>query len=382
MTFTRRSAFALISFLTVCSYAWCQANVNENLETAFIYVDTANGSDSNPGSVTRPLKTIGAAVTLAETNNVNNIGSRVIINPGVYRESLRVSPSYNSTSMPITFQAAIGGTAYVSGAQQYTGWQVDGGNYNIYTNDWAYSWGVCNTLVPEAPPAPDIVLRKEMVYVNGTPLTQVLAYNEMTTGTFYVDESGGTIYMWPPAGTNVSKADVEVSVLPTLLNIQGQSNLVVRGLTFEYANTCRESGAVNVSGRNQVSNILFDADNFVWNNAQGLGLNPTFSNFTVQNSTANHNGEAGFQATETKYGLYQNNQANYNNWRGAQGAFYSWNNAAAHFYNKHDHTINNLETAYNQTYGIHFDTDNDRSEEHTSELQSHSFISYAVFCLK
>ena len=24
----------------------------------------------------------------------------------------------------------------------------------------------------------------------------------------------------------------------------------------------------------------------------------------------------------------------------------------------------------------------DRSEEHTSELQSHSFISYAVFCLK
>ena len=27
--------------------------------------------------------------------------------------------------------------------------------------------------------------------------------------------------------------------------------------------------------------------------------------------------------------------------------------------------------------------DNDpRSEEHTSELQSHSFISYAVFCLK
>src|ERR1051326_1482319 len=27
----------------------------------------------------------------------------------------------------------------------------------------------------------------------------------------------------------------------------------------------------------------------------------------------------------------------------------------------------------------HFD---DRSEEHTSELQSHSFISYAVFCLK
>ena len=29
-----------------------------------------------------------------------------------------------------------------------------------------------------------------------------------------------------------------------------------------------------------------------------------------------------------------------------------------------------------------FETVSDRSEEHTSELQSHSFISYAVFCLK
>src|ERR1051326_9312517 len=28
------------------------------------------------------------------------------------------------------------------------------------------------------------------------------------------------------------------------------------------------------------------------------------------------------------------------------------------------------------------DQPRDRSEEHTSELQSHSFISYAVFCLK
>src|ERR1051326_9501305 len=31
---------------------------------------------------------------------------------------------------------------------------------------------------------------------------------------------------------------------------------------------------------------------------------------------------------------------------------------------------------------IHFLRFDTRSEEHTSELQSHSFISYAVFCLK
>ena len=31
---------------------------------------------------------------------------------------------------------------------------------------------------------------------------------------------------------------------------------------------------------------------------------------------------------------------------------------------------------------MHLGEDEVRSEEHTSELQSHSFISYAVFCLK
>ena len=39
-------------------------------------------------------------------------------------------------------------------------------------------------------------------------------------------------------------------------------------------------------------------------------------------------------------------------------------------------TIKDHETPDPEDYGY------DRSEEHTSELQSHSFISYAVFCLK
>jgi hypothetical protein len=360
MKFTGWLCFGLISFLKVCPMAWCQATVNESLETAFIYVDATNGSDSNPGTAILPLQTIGAAESLAETNNVNNIGSRVIINPGVYREAVSIESPYNVTSMPITFEAAVNGTAFVSGAQQYTGWQVDSGNNNVYTNTWAYAWGVCNTLVLGSPPAPDIVLRREMVFVNGTPLTQVLSYNEMMVGTFYVDESGGTIYMWPPAGTKVSTSDVEVSVLPTLWNIQGQSNIVVRGLTFEYANSCRENAAVTVFGPTQpISNILFDTDSFIWNNAQGLGLSGTLSYYTVQNSVADHNGEAGFQATQIKYGLYQNDAASYNNWRGAQGAYYWWNSAAAHFYQMHDLTVSGLTTAYNQTHGVHFDTDNE-----------------------
>src|SRR5579871_4503729 len=149
-------SLGLIPTLVFSGNLWGQANVNESLETAFIYVDAINGSDSNPGTAGEPLKTIGASINLAETNNQNAIGSRVIINPGTYRESLTVQPTYNSTPMPLTLEAAVDGQTYISGAEQFTGWQIDPGNFNIYTNAWSYAWGECNTLSSNAPAAPDI----------------------------------------------------------------------------------------------------------------------------------------------------------------------------------------------------------------------------------
>lgn len=358
MQFYRSLSWTILVLLT-CSVipAWSQANVDESLETAFIYVDTVKGSDANPGTKSLPLKTIGAAVSLAETNNKNSIGSRVIINPGTYREVVTVSPLYQNTSLPITFEAFTNGTVYVSGAEQYTGWKVYSGNNQIYTKSWSYSWGLCSNL-GGAPVAPDIVLRREMVFVNGTHLTQVLSLNEVVAGTFYVDETHGTIYVWPPAGVNMSTADVEVATQPTLWTVQGQSNVVVRGLTFEYANTCRTNAAVVVSGAKTISNVLFDTDNFMWNNAQGLSVSSPLTDFTVQNSVANHNGEGGIQSDESKYGLFSSDVASYNNWRGAQGVYYNWNSGGFHLYSVHDQTLERLSTYYNQTYGVHFDTDN------------------------
>jgi len=265
MRWSKAFLFGVLFTLLFSAHAFSQANVNEGLETAFIYVDTYNGNDGNPGTVTQPLKTIGASVAMAESNNAGGIGSRVIINPGIYREVLNIAPPNNATSLPITFEAAISGTVIVSGSQAFTGWQVYPGNNNIYTNPWPYSWGLCNTLASGAPPAPDIVLRREMFFVNGQPMTEVLSFGELTAGTFYVNESGGTAYLWPPTGVNMYAAQVEVAVQPTILNVQDQSNLVIRGLTFEYANSCRENPAVIAGSTNPVSNIMFDQDNFFWN---------------------------------------------------------------------------------------------------------------------
>jgi hypothetical protein len=167
-----------------------QASVNESLETNFLYVDAAKGSDSNPGTQQLPLKTIGAAAGLAVSENHKNIGTRITINPGIYRESISMIRIGGDTSMPITFQAATNGTVFVSGAVQYTNWQTDSQNSAAYQNSWPNQWGLCPPLAGgvrwsgSGPLQQDIVLRQEMIFVNGTPLTQVLASGQMQPGTF------------------------------------------------------------------------------------------------------------------------------------------------------------------------------------------------------
>jgi hypothetical protein len=348
----------LISFLLplfFISAALGQATVNENLETATIYVDATNGSDSNSGTKSNPLKTIGAAASIAESNNHSGIGTKVIINPGTYRESITLSHSNKDTSLPMTFEAATNGTAIVSGSKLYTGWAQDSSNHSIYTTGWTNNWGTCKQL-SSCPFQQEITMRQELVAVNGTVLTQVLAFNQMQQGTFYVDESSNLLYVWPATGTNMSSATVEAGNLANLFSIEHKSNIVVRGLTFQYANSCHADASVQVMGES--SNILFDSDVFQWNNGQGLSISNPTTYFTVENSVAQHNGDSGFQEATTKNGLWQSDTTSYNNWRGAQGAFYACNTSGLHAWQVHDDTIDGLTVSFNQAYGIHWDTDN------------------------
>lgn len=339
-----------------------QASINENLETAFIYVDGTTGSDSNAGTEQSPMKTIQAAVTLAITKNHQGLGTRVIINPGTYREAISLTAHSNDTSLPMTIEAAQSGTVVVNGAVPYTGWSPEGSNPSIYTTSWTNEWGLCPLPTMNGrwnQPGPfqqDVVRRREMIFVNGKQLTQVMLTGQMQPGTFSVNETTHLVYIWPPAGTNLNTADVEVATLPDLLSVLGKSNLVVRGLNFEYANTCRNNAAVNIAGG--ATNILLVADNVLWNNAGGLYVgNQGTANFTVQNVIANHNGQYGFGTADSLNGLWKTITSNYNNWRGGQGAYYVWNSAGGHFYSSHTDTISGYVVAYNQTHGIHWDTD-------------------------
>jgi hypothetical protein len=375
---SRALALCLFVVTTLSCSSWAQANINEGLETAVIYIDVVHGNDSTgTGTLNNPYKTINKGVTVAVANNQAGIGTQVNIQPGTYRESVNMVSSSSDTSLPITFQAVTNGTVIINGATVLTGWTVYSGNSNIYQTNWTYSFPTC-AQVNGCPTAQSIVLQQEMLAVNGAVMTQVLSIAQLQPGSFYVDQAHALIYLYPPSGTNVNTATIETATQPALWTLAGKSNIVLRGLTFQYANSCRANGAVNIGGA--ASNVLLDTLTVQWNNGQGIAISNPFTNYTVQNTISNHNGDSGFQEYQTLNGLWTNDIAEFNNWRGAQGGYYACNVGGSHPFQTHADTIDGMTFAYNQTYGIHWDTDN--MNDTATNLTSTNNLIGAVFSEK
>ncbi len=340
--------FAILS--ASANRASAQATVTEN-QTTTIYVDANSGSDSNSGAQSSPLKTIQAAIDKADADNQKGIGVKVIVNSGVYRETVSIG-NYKSTSAVLTVQAATTGAAIISGSDVITNWASAGSG--VYSHVWTENLGWCP--VPSGWPATfaPVALRTEMVYVNGNPLTQVMSHNDLRQGTFFVSDAGSMMYIDPPSTVNMSTATVEGAVRPNTLSISGRSNVVVRGLVFRHAATCINQTGANITGS---TNVLIDSVQALWNNWGGLGLYGN-SKVTMQNSVSRHNGGLGFMAAQDQNVLFNFNESDYNNWRGTQAALFDWGMGGTKLMFMRNTTVQNHFSYNNQAQGLWFDTDN------------------------
>jgi hypothetical protein len=348
----RKALFALLPAILVVTgiRASAQAHVTEG-QTHYLYVDAKTGNDGHSGSQSSPLKTIQAAVDKADSNNVSNIATKIIVNSGVYREDVNIG-AYRSTGATVTIQAAVTGGAILSGSNVLSNWSLT--SNGIYTHPWTPNLGTC--AIPSGWPStvPTIARRTEMFFLNGHPLTQVMSTSQLRAGTFFVSEGGNTAYIDPPSGTNMSTATVEAAVRRQTLTISGRKDIVIRGMVFRHAASCINTAGVNV---NSSSNILFDSDQALWNNWGGIGIYGT-NNVTVQNSVSNFNGGVGFISANDQAVLFSFNETDYNNWRGAQGALYDWGMGGAKFMYMRSTTVQNHYSYHNQAQGLWFDTDN------------------------
>ena len=273
----------------------------QTVTAAEIYVGGTRGSDVNSGTRDHPVKTISKAIRMARANNSRNIPTRVLVNPGVYRDAAVWVAGSRETEAPITIMASKGGTVTISGSDVWSNWQPDERNLRVLTHRWPYKWGLCS--VPRGwPSVQDIARRKEMIFVNGDLMTQVLSLADMKENSFFVDELNAQVHIWVPAETNVQTATIEVAVRPELLRFQGQSNLALRGLKFVHANSCFSKAAVAIFGG---SNNRVEDSEFTWNNWTGFSAGASL-NFAVRRVIANNNGGPGLEGYVLNDTVFEN----------------------------------------------------------------------------
>lgn len=352
-------AIALSAGIALTGRAFAQANVIED-EPVTIYVNDQTGSDSNPGSSSQPVATIQQGINLAMVQVRNAIGADVLIAPGVYREAISVPAVW--TGAALTVQAQTSGTVYVDAADVLTNGSPTGSGAYIYP--WIDTVGGCTLPPGWITGMPPVVLANEMVFINGSHLSQVMSTSQLIPGTFYVNALAQEVEIYPTSGTNMATAQVIISDRRSTLTAIAAENVVFRGLVLQHAASCMNTDGANVSSS---SNILFDHMQFRWNNWGAFGINVS-SNITVQNSTMSYNGGLGFMGYQIQYGLFSNDEADYNNWRGEMVGFYDFAQGGFKFGRARNVTINGFRGYNNQAEGLWFDTDDESVTVNNSVL--------------
>jgi len=317
----------------------------DHLDQLYVAV---GGSDSAPGTIDRPLRTIAEGMRRAVANRKDGRGTRVLLMPGVYRESL--VGAYDSSPGPlIVLEAYERHQAVITGAERFTDWSCSGG---VCTHPWTYDWGPSPNPWPGSIDIGELALRREMVIVNGENLRQVASSGALTSGSFYVDEGANLLRVAPPSGVDLRTVEVEVAIRPVLLRTQGLSDFVVDGLVFRHAASAFRQAAVDIVDQRDV--LLRNA-RIEWNGQNGLSLKG--HRFTVEDVVSSHNGSSGlvgYRVTDTSV---TRAEVSFNNWRGARGDYTSWE-VGNKFVQAHRLTLTSVRASSNLSRGLWLDSDN------------------------
>lgn len=326
-------------------------------ELVEIYVNSAasNASDDNPGTAAEPLMTVNAAMRLVVERNRVGTPVRVIVAPGVYREELALFGDSSQTDAAILIEAAVPGEVIISGSDVWTAWeQTD--DAAVYTHDWPFDWGLMpypngweGSVVLE-----DIVRRREMIFIDGTPLQQVLDEESLVAGTFLVDEANDVVLIHLPDGVQMD-ADplIEVATRDKALHIEQRDNVSIRGFVFQHASALIQTAGVSF---NRMNNLTLEDNTIIWNNWQGVGFFQVQS-ITMRRNVVNYNGVAGVTSYQSGDLYSEDDESSYNNWRGVQGGFTGWAAAGQKHLHLHTGTFIRLRAVGNHTRAFWLDSD-------------------------
>ena len=167
----------------------------------------------------------------------------------------------------------------IRGSDVVKGWTNDGGDV------WSVPWQPLPLIdYPDGwPDVDEYARRREMVFIDGNPLEQVLSRAELVSGHFWMDDAAQRIRIHYSGDPNISQ--VEISVRTQGVMARGKSYLVFRGLRVEHVSTDIWIGAMALGSHRRVEDCRVEYNN-------GVGIEAC-SDSVIMRTTSNHNGAAG-----------------------------------------------------------------------------------------
>lgn len=316
---------------------------------ATLYVDSRQ--DIGHGSETHHFPTIAKAL-----KNVAP-GDRLLIAPGVYRESL----DFATTSLKgdyhsrVIVEGAPGGEVIIKGSNVVVGWESLGDG-RFVKRDWT--------------------VNSQQVFVDGVSLRQIGGTissqfpagkwkgriegdeNSMLAGDFHYDAAAKALYIRPNGGILDGKT-VEVSVRPYFVHAYGVDGYTLRNLTFTHSNSTAlgQAGALRLIG----SDIAIDSIKVM--DCDGAGITIRGNNNVVKDSLFTRCGQFGVTGSGRNV-KWTNNEISYNNTRGfdhywgAGGMKFMAASPLGGVKGLHDSEFVGNRVIFNKGDGIWFDADN------------------------
>jgi hypothetical protein len=362
--------FAVVLTLGLGACSSAPVNSSEDLNTeAFTGVtlhlnpNASNASDSNDGGAARPLKTIQGACEKMIPVKAAGQPVRILLYPGTYRERLveggddtvtETRPFWRipENDTQLIFQAKEPGKTIISGSDVWTGWTDQGGG--TWTKAWPYTWGSPRPNW-SGPPISEYAGRRELVYVGGQRLAQVLSGTPLTTNTFVVDEAAKTITLKLAGGVNPNTTTTEVGVRSNLFYVWNRNNITLRGLVFQHSvNKFAEAAVAFQRGQGKRCSGIRVADTVIQENGQ-VGLENNCDTVRFVRNTINANGFAGITGQSFKGAWFEDNTTNSNGWRAWAGDYKGWATAGLKFFVVENVTIRRHTSKSNLATGLWID---------------------------
>ena len=320
------------------------ANVDESRVQKTLYVDPAHteaADDDKHGAADTPFATLGFACHAAASAKDANLGVKIVLAAGTYREAAEIPPPANGatdTDAPLVIEAAEREQAVIDGADT-EGWSPS--TWKVEDTRWTHPWPFRRSAATHPAGLPvnatgESYRRGDLVFINGIPLRQVNTAADLAPGCFWgmlpppakgrrgAAESGGNAgpvaIVEPPPDTEPAGAIIQVGVRAHGLTIIGRRNVVVRGLLIQHA---AEPGGMGEETAGVVldhcANVLVEDVLSQWNDGVGLmitGGGSPGTDFTLRRVRLLHNGSTGLFVFNVKNLLAEDDETSFNNFRG------------------------------------------------------------------